>query len=168
MKKAADSVIIKNRLSGDNRKPLKRYEKDEASWHFLRIGRILQTRSPKSGTVQALADHFGVDIIEMTGYLDGINESLKAENDLENMTAETEVSLDYEPEKLYYNMVGAKAEWLYKLPQWDSILTEEKRKELYKAQKSSTTIVKGPKVGRNDPCPCGSGKKYKKCCGAGK
>ena len=25
----------------------------------------------------------------------------------------------------------------------------------------------GPKVGRNDPCPCGSGKKYKRCCGAG-
>jgi preprotein translocase subunit SecA len=24
-----------------------------------------------------------------------------------------------------------------------------------------------PKVGRNDPCPCGSGKKYKKCCGLG-
>jgi preprotein translocase subunit SecA len=28
-------------------------------------------------------------------------------------------------------------------------------------------VVKGEKVGRNDPCPCGSGKKYKKCCGAG-
>jgi SEC-C motif-containing protein len=27
------------------------------------------------------------------------------------------------------------------------------------------TIVKDTKVGRNDPCPCGSGKKYKKCCG---
>lgn len=27
-------------------------------------------------------------------------------------------------------------------------------------------IVKGQKVGRNDPCPCGSGKKYKRCCGA--
>jgi preprotein translocase subunit SecA len=27
-------------------------------------------------------------------------------------------------------------------------------------------VVKGAKVGRNDPCPCGSGKKYKKCCGA--
>ncbi|MBR3804039.1 MAG: preprotein translocase subunit SecA [Clostridia bacterium] len=27
------------------------------------------------------------------------------------------------------------------------------------------TIVKGKKVGRNDPCPCGSGKKYKNCCG---
>ena len=28
------------------------------------------------------------------------------------------------------------------------------------------TIVKGEQPGRNDPCPCGSGKKYKKCCGA--
>ncbi|GAF75123.1 unnamed protein product, partial [marine sediment metagenome] len=28
------------------------------------------------------------------------------------------------------------------------------------------TIIRGqPKVGRNDPCPCGSGKKFKKCCG---
>jgi preprotein translocase subunit SecA len=27
-------------------------------------------------------------------------------------------------------------------------------------------VKKGQKVGRNDPCPCGSGKKYKKCCGA--
>jgi SEC-C motif-containing protein len=26
-------------------------------------------------------------------------------------------------------------------------------------------VVNAPKVGRNDPCPCGSGKKYKKCCG---
>jgi uncharacterized protein len=26
------------------------------------------------------------------------------------------------------------------------------------------TVVRAPKVGRNDPCPCGSGKKYKKCC----
>ena len=29
------------------------------------------------------------------------------------------------------------------------------------------TVVKGKKVGANDPCPCGSGKKYKKCCGRG-
>jgi preprotein translocase subunit SecA len=29
-----------------------------------------------------------------------------------------------------------------------------------------TTVRTGPKVGRNAPCPCGSGKKYKKCCGA--
>lgn len=40
----------------------------------------------------------------------------------------------------------------------------EKRKEIRKAWKDSKTIVKENKVGRNDPCPCGSGKKYKKCC----
>lgn len=33
---------------------------------------------------------------------------------------------------------------------------------------TTQTVVRAePKVGRNDPCPCGSGKKYKKCCGAG-
>ncbi len=32
-------------------------------------------------------------------------------------------------------------------------------------KKKNKTVVKGKKVGRNDPCPCGSGKKYKKCCG---
>ena len=35
-----------------------------------------------------------------------------------------------------------------------------------KRQGDSITVVRsGPKVGRNDPCPCGSGKKYKQCCG---
>lgn len=33
------------------------------------------------------------------------------------------------------------------------------------AKKPSTAVREGPKVGRNDPCPCGSGKKYKQCCG---
>lgn len=32
-------------------------------------------------------------------------------------------------------------------------------------EKTEPTRHEGPKVGRNDPCPCGSGKKYKKCCG---
>ncbi len=32
-------------------------------------------------------------------------------------------------------------------------------------EEETHTIVKGDKVGRNDPCPCGSGKKYKNCCG---
>ena len=33
-------------------------------------------------------------------------------------------------------------------------------------QKNNTPVVNNqPKVGRNDPCPCGSGKKYKNCCG---
>ena len=66
---------------------------------------------------------------------------------------------------LCVNMVDAKADWLYELPQWNDIFTEEKRKELYKEQKKSGTVVKPHKIGRNDPCPCGSGKKYKHCCG---
>ncbi|MCC8193739.1 MAG: preprotein translocase subunit SecA [Deltaproteobacteria bacterium] len=36
------------------------------------------------------------------------------------------------------------------------------------APKPSTVKREAPKVGRNDDCPCGSGKKYKKCCGAGR
>jgi len=117
------------------------------------------------GTVKELAEKYQCELKIMVGFLDGINDSLVTPNPIEEMTEDTKVSLCYDKEKLYYNMVGAKAEWLYKLPQWDNLLSEEKRKELYKAQKSSTTIVKGRKIYPNDPCPCGSGKKYKKCCG---
>jgi hypothetical protein len=43
---------------------------------------------------------------------------------------------------------------------------EEKRKELYKKCKDEQIVKREePKVYPNDPCPCGSGKKYKKCCG---
>ena len=119
----------------------------------------------ESGTVSALAEKFGTTVEIMTGFLDGINDSLKEANPIETMDENTEVKLAIDPEKLYYNMVEAKATWLYGLPEWDSILTEERRKELYKQQKASGTSRKGKKIGRNDPCPCGSGKKYKHCCG---
>ena len=33
-------------------------------------------------------------------------------------------------------------------------------------EKKQEPVRKGETIGRNDPCPCGSGKKYKKCCGA--
>lgn len=117
------------------------------------------------GTVEDLAKEFDTDLKYFVGFLDGINDSLKAPNPIEEMDKDTIVSLDYDKEKLYYNMVGAKADWLYELEEWVSLLTEERRKELYKEQKNSSTVVKGKKVGRNDACPCGSGKKYKKCCG---
>ncbi len=53
-------------------------------------------------------------------------------------------------------------------------IQRKKQKELDELQfagsgaKSSARqpVVRGKKIGRNDPCPCGSGKKYKKCCGA--
>lgn len=61
----------------------------------------------------------------------------------------------------------------------DGNLTEEKRQVLidslpiaiqtieqyWRPLRSVRTIIKDPKISRNDACPCGSGKKYKKCCG---
>ena len=126
---------------------------------------LSQNGTPVTGTVKELAEKFETKIGIMTGFLDGINDSLKTANPIEEMTEDTEVSLDYDSEKLYYNMVAAKADWLYGLPEWDSILSEERRKELYKEQKASGTVHVEKKPGRNDPCPCGSGKKYKFCCG---
>ena len=120
----------------------------------------------EEGTVKQLAEKYETPLQIMVGFLDGINESLVTPNPIEEMTEDTKVSLAWDKEKLYYNMVGADASWLYELPQWDNLLTPERRKELYLEQKKSGTVVKDKKIGRNDPCPCGSGKKYKKCCGA--
>lgn len=117
------------------------------------------------GTVRELAEKYDVDIMTMAGFLDGINDSLKEANPIEEMEEDTQVSLVFEKELLYKNMVAAGADWLYELPEWEPIFDEDKRKALYREQKSSTTIVKPDKVYPNDPCPCGSGKKYKKCCG---
>ena len=117
------------------------------------------------GTVKELAEKYGLDVLTMTGFLDGINDSLKVPNPIETMDENTQVSLDFDNELLYKNMVDAKADWLYELPQWDKIFTPERKKELYLEQKKSGTVVKEKKIGRNDPCPCGSGKKYKHCCG---
>ncbi len=127
---------------------------------------ILKTPDePVKGTVKELAQKYNVELMLMVGFLDGINDSLKTPNPIETMEEDTEVSLDYDTELLYKNMVGARADWLYELPEWDALIDAERRKELYKEQKLSTTVVKGKKIGRNDPCPCGSGKKYKQCCG---
>ena len=112
------------------------------------------------GTVKELAEKYGQDVMTMVGFLDGINDSLKTPNPIETMDEDTEVSLGFDK-----NMVDARADWLYELPQWEKIFDENTRKRLYKEQKNSGTIRKEKKIGRNDPCPCGSGKKYKKCCG---
>ena len=122
-----------------------------------------------TGTVKELAEKYDTEVMIMTGFLDGINESLKGyENPIETMDEDTKVKIEIDPEKLYYNMVEAKATWLYELPQWDAILTEERRTELYREQKASGTVRNTHKIYPNDPCSCGSGKKYKKCCGKNK
>ena len=120
------------------------------------------------GTVKELAEKYKIEIMPMVGFLDGINESLVNPNPIETMDEDTVVNLGFDKELLYKNMVDAKADWLYEIPAWKDIFPEEKLHELYLEQKKSGTIVKPKKIGRNDPCPCGSGKKYKKCCGRNK
>ena len=117
------------------------------------------------GTVKELAEKYKLSMMDMTGFLDGINESLVKANPIETMEEDTLVSLAFDKEILYKNMVDAKADWLYELPQWDEIFDAITKKKLYLEQKKSGTVVSDKKIGRNEPCPCGSGKKYKQCCG---
>jgi preprotein translocase subunit SecA len=118
------------------------------------------------GSIEELSDKFNTDIKFFVGFLDGINDSLVEPFDIENSEKDTVIELKMDLEKLYFNMVDAKAEYLYTLPQWDGIFSAEKRKEITQLWRASKVVVKEDKVGRNDPCTCGSGKKYKKCCGA--
>lgn len=118
-----------------------------------------------SGKISDLAEQYNMELVSYAGFLDGINTSLINPIELEDIEEDVEIKLEIDFEKLYFNMLNAKAPWLYELPQWEDILDDEKRKEITKEYRRSKTVIKGEKIGRNDPCPCGSGKKYKKCCG---
>ena len=83
------------------------------------------------GTVKELADKYNLSVMEMTGFLDGINDSLVEPNPIDTMEEDTKVSLAFDKEKLYKNMVDAKADWLYELPQWKEIFDDEKFYELW-------------------------------------
>ncbi|MGL5651995.1 MAG: SEC-C metal-binding domain-containing protein [Paraclostridium sp.] len=120
------------------------------------------------GKISDLAAAHNTSVEYMMGFIDGISESLKeefSEEKLETIEVDTEIKLEIDWEKLYYNMVAVEAHWLYNLEGWNGILSEDKKKELQKAFKATKTVVKDDKIGRNEPCPCGSGKKFKKCCG---
>jgi len=136
-------------------------EKEKENYRYILANRLDKIE----GRLADAAARFNMDPVVFTGFLDGINTSLVTEIDIDSLTEDTELSLQIDFEKLYWNMHEAKADWLYNLKEWDGILSEEKRKELTKKFRLSKMAVSN-KVGRNDPCPCGSGKKYKKCCGA--
>ncbi len=116
------------------------------------------------GSITELAEKFSMTTVEFAGFLDGINTSLETELELEVLEEETVIDATIAWDKLYYNMLVAKADWLYGIPAWDSIFSVEERQAIKKQYNKDHTVVKGDKIGRNDPCPCGSGKKYKKCC----
>jgi len=119
-----------------------------------------------TGIFSELVQKYDVDESLFMGFLDGVNTSQKKPLELETIETGTAVTIFVDPEKLYFNMLTAGAEHLYTLPEWDNILDMQKRDEITKEYKKSRTVVKEKGPGRNDPCTCGSGKKYKKCCGA--
>ncbi len=118
------------------------------------------------GKFTQLVEQFHADPVIFMGFLDGINTSLNQPNELNEIAEDTDIDLDIDFELLYFNMLKAEADYLYSLTEWDDVLTEERRAEIAKNFKNSRTVRKEKEPGRNDPCPCGSGKKYKKCCGA--
>lgn len=117
------------------------------------------------GTLGELAAASEIRPVIYMGFLDGIDTSLKKSQDFQNFDENSHVEIEIEPETLFYNMLAAGADYLYGLPQWEDILGLDKMKEIAKKYKQSKTVVKEKKIGRNEPCPCGSGKKYKHCCG---
>ena len=117
------------------------------------------------GVFSEMADSLHIDPVYFMGWLDGINSSLTEELELEEVTKERELDLKADPEKLYFNMHAADADHLYELPEWEDVLAAERREEIAAEYRRSRTVHKDKLPGRNDPCPCGSGKKYKKCCG---
>ena len=119
-----------------------------------------------SGTIKELGAKFHMKPEYVCGFVDGLNEATEEPIKIEDISPDDFVKLEINFENLYKKMVEYKAEHLYSLPEWDNIFTEAERKELYHNQKKSKTVIKEQKVGRNEPCTCGSGKKYKKCCGA--
>ena len=84
-----------------------------------------------TGTVKELAEKYDVDIMTMTGFLDGIDDSLAESNLIEEMEEDTQVSLGFDKALLYKNMVAAGADWLYELEEWNDIFDEDTRKALY-------------------------------------
>ncbi|QOX62438.1 hypothetical protein FRZ06_03210 [Anoxybacterium hadale] len=142
------------------------WEKYSSTEKRIYSGILENYKEKVTGSFQELAEKYEADPVIFMGFLDGISSSLNQELDFKSFDEESQIELDIDYNKLFFNMLEAKADYLYTLPQWEQILTEEERQEITKTHKKSKTVVKDKEPGRNDPCPCGSGKKYKKCCGA--
>ncbi len=129
---------------------------------------IIGNNKPEiKGTIEELAAAAKMPVECYIGFLDGVSEALDKELDINALEATSEINVKVNFEVLFRKMVEYKAEHLYSLKEWDSIFTAEQRQSFYKEQKAARTVVRETKkVGRNEPCPCNSGKKFKQCCGA--
>lgn len=152
----------KNRSTEEYKQVVERYLTKERDIYAQLLA---DTENVVEGTIAELGARFNMTDVEFLGFVDGINESLvNGAYDLNELTADSVVRLEFDLKKLYWNMLDAKADWLFNLPQWDTLLSEFERQQIKRDYNKSKTVVKEKKVGRNDACPCGSGKKYKQCC----
>ena len=129
---------------------------------------MLSSKNPViEGKMSDLAERYNMPLEFVSGFLDGISGALDTQIDMQELTEDSFINVNVDFETLYKKMVEYNATHLMALPEWENVYSEEKRESLYKEQKSSKTVKReGEKIGRNEPCPCGSQKKYKKCCGA--
>ena len=147
-------------------KPIKSFWKEYLPREQAVYEKLIENKENKiKGTIKELAQRYNMQEFEACGFIDGIGGALEEEPDMEEMESDSLIDVSFEFENLFKKMVEYKAEHLYTLPQWNNIFDEAAQKEMIRTQKASGTVVKDKKIGRNDPCPCGSGKKYKKCCG---
>ena len=116
------------------------------------------------GSMTELSERFGLSTTHMSAFVEGIHKAVDGLPPVSEIEADTEIVLEIDFKRLYKQMVQYKAKDLYTLSEWDEIFTAEQQREYYMEQKKSHTIIRADKTGRNDPCPCGSGKKYKQCC----
>ena len=151
---------IEKATPANAQKILEEYYEKEKNAYIKILGEKKQELSGKASEVAAELD---LTEDEFGGFVDGINTSLETAVDVEALEADSDVTLKIIWNELYKNMHKAKADWLYNLPEWDNILTQEEKNILLKEYRQSCQAV-SHKVGRNDPCPCGSGRKYKNCC----
>ena len=113
-----------------------------------------------AGREEELAQFFGMPAEIFIGFIDGINTSLRSELPLEEIEKDTEIKLDIDFEKLYFNMHEAKADWLYNLREWDGVLSSERRRSCGKTMELPACKEVGAYHSQRDtarpvrrPCP---------------
>ena len=90
-----------------------------------------------TGRVSDLITKFDAEPAIFMGFLDGINTSLKNSLDLESINEDSQIDLDIDFEKLYFNMHKAEADYLYSLTEWDGVLSADRRAEITREYKRS-------------------------------
>ena len=145
---------LENQGTNENQEFFENYlEKEKQAYKTI----LSSGTTSLTGKVYELAQKYDMDSITFMGFLDGINTSLDSSLDLDTLTEESEIDKSILLYKLYYNMLSAKAHWLYELEEWNDLLSVDERASIRKKYNEDHRAV-STKVGRNDPCPCGSGK----------